>query len=240
MWETASDFDILSRLQAQGGTKGAPAYSPNTAYAPNAPVRPVDQLTGTPAGPKNTAAPLPAWNGEQGYGPGLNAAQSAFIASRMPTTGQQSQPFASLNFNQTAQPNMQGAPAWADQIINQSAYNSVPKNTQGTPTYAKGWDGFNRAGNNITFRTQDVGNQWSQNAGYQIPQANRGQDWFSLVDTNRPNWWSDPSAARYEYLPQSNGLSFGQFLLGAVAPMVTAGFSGGFPTPGTGLLGGDS
>lgn len=243
-WDTASNNDTLSRLSTPGWKGGLlnPNPAQNAAYAPNAPVRPVSQIQGTPMGVKQQDMALPTWDGQQGYGANLNPAQAAFVgANAGGNTNLQpvAQPFQAYNWSQATPSNTTNAPTWADQVLNQSAYNSIPKNTQGTPTYANGWGGFYRNGDNrITFATRDVGNQWSRNTGYQIPQNRMGQDWYANVNTSRPNWWSDPSATSYEYHPQSRPMGLGQFLLGSVAPMIGGGLLGLTPNPGSTLAGG--
>jgi hypothetical protein len=243
-WDQATNNDVISRL-ADPNWKGGvvnPNPAQNAAYAPNAPVRPVSQIQGTPMAAKPQDMSLPAWGGEQGYGAQFNPSQAAFIGANAGGNSNMqpvAQPFQANNWSQAHTSNTTNAPAWADQVLNQSAYNTLPKNTPNAPTYAQGWNGFNRNGDNrITFRTQDVGNQWSRNSGYQIPANRRGQDWFGNVNTSMANWWNDPRAISYEYHPQSAQMGLGQFLLGNVAPMVAGGLFGLTPNPGSTIFGG--
>lgn len=224
VWDLASNQDVMSRLLSRGGAaKGGQVGTQLPAYAPEAPVQQVSQITPqfTPT-PKQPDTPLPAWGGESGYGNNLNRAQSDYVAARQ-FVGETapSLPADSYNWSQARPSVTQGIPQWANNMLNQSAYNTLPKTVRDAPEYAPGFSGITRADHQITAPTTNP--NWGRY--YNIPQHARGEDWYGLVDTSRPNW-SNRNAARYEYHPQTRG-GFGEFLM-AAAPLFAGAMFPGF------------
>lgn len=240
-WTQASNNDVMSRLLAKGGpTKDAgsqAAYaSAPQAYAPGAPAQPVASITGSQPAPKLADAALPTWGGEQGYA-GLNALQSQFVASQSPSTGQAQPQYEQFNWSQQRPSASSGLPAWADRLLNQSAYNALPKNTS-APTYAPEYASGTIAGRgptryDTTINFPTTGGMADQmGRHYNIPRHVRAQDWYGEVDTSRPGW-TGRNAARYSYRPDAPG-GFGEFLM-AAAPL----FGGAMLAPMFGLGMGD-
>lgn len=244
-WVRASHDDTMRRLSFGEAPKpsafatqftGAPSYAQpeSAAFAPGAPVRPVNQIVGSPPAQPNNGFGLmktpnepmkPIHQAEQGWGNVTRAQAEYLSATQYPSEAVQRLPLAAFNWEQSRPSVTDGLPQWANDALNQSAYNTGNKEMTSVPRYAQGYDDVYRYDTQMQFPTQS--RELSRH--YNIPSYARGPNWWGVVDTSRPGW-TNPNAARYEYRPDP-GFGLGEFLM-AAAPLI------GGAMFGPGILGG--
>lgn len=250
-WESASQQDTLNRLSYGAPGKGAADFSsdPSSAvYQDIANTGRAPALGGLAAAnaydPAKQPFSMPTWNGEQGFGSQWNPQQLQFIqGSQFRDMGPAAtRPLEAFNWTQGVPTYMSpNAPAWADPLVNQSAYNTLnSKMTPSVPRYTDdtAFDPFTRADQYVTFSTTAPGIQdWLRNsAGINLPEQVRGEDWFGLWDTSRENWWDPRSGSlQFQYNPQDEQ-SWGE-VLGAA--LTIAGIGSGIAGLGGSSLFGD-
>lgn len=186
---------------------------------------------------QNTAEDL-SWiaaasqEGFSGYNP-QQANYLALLQAGLASETPPGLPIESYGWTQSADPITQGAPAWVDAMLNQAAFNALPKTVTGVQQYAPGYEGFTRHDTELGFNTGALADRWAELAGYRIPQQYIGDDWYAAVDVTAPNWWRDPRALQLRQ--HKEGSEFGEMLSAAFTIARVAGMISSFG--GSNLLG---
>lgn len=217
-WVRANLDEAMGRLSYGDAPKGMPqpANPQAQAFAPGAPVRPVSEITSQTQGfglGKAPAQQAPVWGSEAGWGQVTPAQTDYLNATQLPTETRQQLPLAAFNWSQSRPSVTRGLPTWANNLLNQSAYNTAGKEMNSVPQFAPNTGTAFRHDTQIEFPTTSR----EVSSHYNVPRNAQGNDWWGVVDTARPGW-TNRNAARYEYRP-NRGFGLGEFLM-AAAPLI--------------------